>query len=571
MKRCPECRRDYHDDSLAYCLDDGSVLVDGPNSPEEPATAIQHETSPFNEAPTKVQVHATDQTAVLPSAIVFRGNRRRVVVVGFAAAFVAIFIATTWVIYRSYRSETGDTLNSIAVLPFTNASGDPNAEYLSDGISEALINSLTDLRQLRVVARATAFRYKGREMDPQAVGRELNVRAVLMGTVKQVDNKLDIQVDLVDVDTGAQIWGQDYISKPSDLLSVKHTIAGEIIDKLRVKLSGDDRQKIERRDTSNSEAYKHYLRGLYFQNQRTAEAIAKAIDEFQQALANDPNYALGYVGLADSYTFLEQITGLPASESLPKARAAADRALEIDSSSAEAHTSSAKVYEYLWRWSEAEEEYRRSISLNPNYPRAHQWFALFLRSTGRFDEAMSEIKRAQELDPLSPIIGANAAFAYLIRGEFEAAIEQDRKVIELEPSFWVPHVDTGWAYLKLRRFDEATAEFQKAIEMSGRASIPLGSLGYCYAVTGRKADAVSIAKELEERYTRQQSIGFNVATVYAGLGEKDQVFAWLEKDFAQHSSQLPYITWWPNFDDLRGDPRYANLVSRMGLPQAPKE
>jgi TolB-like protein/Flp pilus assembly protein TadD len=560
MKRCPQCRRDYFDDSLSYCLDDGTALLDGPAATESETVILPSEAETRNlGAETE---RRPGEARTLPPVSSTMMSRRSLLFGGLAILIVAGGISAYW-----FFVHDSGPIGSIAVMPFTNASGDPNAEYLSDGISEALINSLTDLRQLRVVARATAFRYKGREIDPQTVGHELNVRAILMGTIKQVGDKLDVQVDLVDASTGAQMWGQDYVNSPSDLLSVKQTIAAEIISKLKVKLSGDDQQKIERRETTNSEAYKHYLRGLYLQNQRTADGLRKSIDEFQEAISNDSNYALGYVGLADSYTFLEQITGVPSSESLPRARVAADRALEIDGSLAEAHTSSAKVYEYMWRWSEAEQEYRRAISLNPHYARAHQWFALFLRSTRRFDEAMSEIKLAQELDPLSSIIGANAAFAYLIRGEFENAIEQDLKIIELDPTFWVPHSDTGWAFIKLKRFDDAIAEFQKAVDVSGRASIPLGGLGYCYAITGRRAEALDIAKELEQRYNSHESIGFNVATVYAGLGDKDQAFAWLEKDFQQRSSQLPYITWWPNFDGLRDDPHYTDLVSRMGLAQ----
>ena len=560
MKRCPECRRDYFDDSLMFCLDDGAALLEGPTGTESQTRIL----------PGQLATHEADRkTEQLSNAA---GMQRlwpptsRVQRFSYLAALAALIVVGGLFVYRYAGSDTG-SVRSIAVMPFTNTSGDPGADYLSDGISEALINSLTDLKQLRVVARATAFRYKGREIDPRSVGRELNVRAVLMGTIKQVGDKLDVQVDLVDASTGAQIWGEDYVRQSSDLVQVKQTIAKGIVDKLKLKLSGDDQQKIEGRDTRNSEAYKHYLRGLYLQNQRTADALRRAIDEFQQANANDLEYALGYVGLADSYTFLEQITGVPASESLPKARAAADRALQLDSSSAEAHTSSAKVYEYEWQWAEAEREYRLAISLNPNYPRAHQWFALFLRSTHRFEEAMAEIKRAQDLDPLSSIIGANAAFTYLINGDYASMIEQDRKIVDLDPAFWVPHNDMGWAYIKLRRFDEAVAEFQKAIEVSGRASIPLANLGYCYAVTGKKADAISIVNELVARYDRHESIGFNIATVYDGLGEKDQAFAWLEKDFQQRSSQLAYVTWWPNFDDLRDDPRFVDLVTRMGLPK----
>ena len=480
-------------------------------------------------------------------------------------ALSVLVLAVAGVIYRFYSARSAGAIDSIAVLPLVNASNDPNAEYLSDGISEALINSLTELRQLRVIARATAFRYKGKDVVPQTVGRELNVRAVLMGRVRQFGDSLNVQVDLVDTTTGAQLWGQEYERKASDLVSVKQTIAREVIDKLRLRLSGEEEQKLVRRDTKNADAYQFYLRGRYLQSKRTADSLKKAIEEFQQAIDRDPNYALGYVGFADSYSLLEQSAGMPANDTLPKARKAADRALAIDGSLAEAHTSSAKIYEQMWHWSEAEEEYKRAISLNPNYAVAHQWFALFLRTQLRFDEAMNEIKRAQELDPLSPTISANAAFAYLLKNDLDSAIERDKKIVELDPDFWIAHNDMGWAYLKAHRYEEATNEFQKAVDSSGRASLTLGNLAHCFGLTGRRTEALTLTKELEDRYAKREAIGFFIATAYAGLGDKDQAFAWLEKDFQQRSGQLPFITWWPNFDSLRSDPRYAELVHRMGL------
>ncbi len=294
-------------------------------------------------------------------------------------------------------------IDSIAVLPFTNQNSDPNTEYLSDGISEALINSLTELQQLRVIARSTAFRYKGREVDPQAVGRDLNVRAVLMGRVRQAGDALNIQVDLVDATTGAQLWGKEYERKVSDVLSVKQTIAREVTEKLRLRLSGEDERRLVKRDTTNAEAYQFYLRGRYFWNKRTADGLKKSIEEFQQAIDRDPTYALGYVGLADCYLVLELYAGVPSIESLPKARAAADRALQLDGSLSEAHTSSAYIYQQMWRWAEAEQEYQRAISLNPNYATAHLWFGTYLRTKGQFDDALRETKRAQELDPLSSV------------------------------------------------------------------------------------------------------------------------------------------------------------------------
>jgi TolB-like protein/Tfp pilus assembly protein PilF len=486
---------------------------------------------------------------------------------GVAIALAAvILLSVAGIAYYFYFARSSNkAIDSIAVLPFANTSGDPNTEYLSDGISEALINSLTELQQLKVIARATAFRYKGKEVDPQAVGRELNVRAVLMGRVRQMGETLNIQVDLVDATTGAQLWGQEFERKVSDVLSVKQTIAREVTEKLRLRLSGEDQRRLVKRDTTNAEAYQFYLRGRYFWNKRTAEGLRKAMEQFQQAVDRDPNYALGYVGLADSYLLLEPYSGIPSSASLPKARAAADRALQIDDSLPEAHTSSAYVSQQMWHSAEAEEEYKRAISLNPNYPTAHHWFGWYFQTKRQFDDALREIKRAQELDPLSPVISAQLADVYLLTNDPSSAVERCKRVIELDPSFPGAHVCLGFAYLKQQYYEEATAEFQKGVDLSGRTANVLSNLGYCYAVTRRRAEALRILKELEEKYASREVTGQHIAAVYAGLGEKDQAFAWLERDFQQRSGQLPTITWRIQFEDLRTDPRYADLVRRMGL------
>ncbi|HEX3102625.1 MAG TPA: hypothetical protein VHQ01_12565, partial [Pyrinomonadaceae bacterium] len=453
MKRCPQCRRDYYDDTLVYCLDDGNVLLEGPASADERATAILNDIEPASEAATRAQIHTTDQTAVLPGGVEAEHHkgpgdspesRSKPMLAGIG--ILILLIIGGFLGYR-YFGPTKQ-IGSIAVLPFVNQSGIADVDYLSDGVTESLINSLTDLQSLRVVARTTAFRYKGREFDPQVIGRELNVRAVLTGTVKQFGDTLDIQVDLVDATTGAQLWGKDYQRKTGDVLSVKQAIASEVTENLKLKLSGDEQKKLDKPETVSAEAYECYLRGRFLWNKRTPDGINRSIEEYQKAIMLDTNYAMGYTGLADAYALLEQIGGVPSSENLPKARAAADRALQLDDSLAEAHASSAKIYEQMWRWPEAEAEYKRSISLNPNYPRAHQWYALFLRTQNRFDEAMVEIKRAQELDPLSAGISANAAFAYLLKNDLNSAIEQDKKVLELDPGFWIAHSDMAWAYVK---------------------------------------------------------------------------------------------------------------------------
>ena len=502
------------------------------------------------------------QTASVTESLASRikHHRRNLII-----ALAVLVVAAASLAYLFYSARPAGAIDSIAVLPLVNASNDPNTEYLSDGISEALINSLTELQQLRVIARSTAFRYKGREVDPQAVGRELNVRAVLMGRVRQVADTLNIQVDLVDATTGAQLWGKEYERRVSDVLSVKQAIGREVTEKLRLRLSGEEQQRLVKRDTTNADAYQFYLRGRYYWNKRTADGLRKAIEQFQQAIDHDPNYALGYVGLADSFVLLEEYAGVPASETLPKARAAADHALQIDDSLAEAHTSSAFIYQKLWRWAEAEAEYKRAISLNPNYPTAHHWFSIYFRTKGQIDDAMREIRRAQELDPLSPVFSVNVGEIYLLQNDINSAIEQSQRIIELDPGFPYAHDVLGAAYLKQQRYQEAKAEFLKAVELSGRASQVLSHLGYCYAVTGRRVEALAILKELEEKYARRESIGQYAADVYAGLGDKDQAFAWIEKDFQQHSGRLPEMTWRFGFEDLRSDPRYADLVRRMGL------
>jgi TolB-like protein/Flp pilus assembly protein TadD len=455
--------------------------------------------------------------------------------------------------------------NSIAVLPFENAIHDANTEYLSDGISEALINSLTELPQLKVIARSTAFQYRGKQADPQAVGRELKVRTVLTGAVRQVDDRLNVQVDLVDATTGSQLWGQEYERKLADVVAVKQALVREVTEKLRLKLTGEQEQRLTRRDTTNPEAYQFYLRGRYYWNKRTSDNVRRAIDQFQQAADKDPNYAVAYAGLADCYVILEDYVGTPASETYSKAKAFAERALQLDGSLAEAHASLGFVYYGQWEWEKAEQEFRRAIELNPKYSTAPHWYSICLLSLGRIDEALTEIKRAHELDPLSSPIGTSLAYAYFSKNDLDAAIAQCKAVIELDPNYPRAHEYLGLGYLKKGLQAESIAEFQKAVEFSGRERRPLRDLGYGYAIAGKRTEALSVLQELEQKYEGHEAIGQDLAAVYAGLGEKDQAFAWLEKDFQGRSGLLAWIRWTPAFESLRDDPRYADLLRRMNL------
>src|SRR5688572_3374901 len=388
---------------------------------------------------------------------------------------------------------------SIAVLPFENESGDLEMEFLSDGIAEALINSLAELPQLRVIARSTAFRYKNREVDPREVGRALKVQSLLMGKVKQVGDRLHMQVDLVNAATGAQLWGETYERNLAEVVNIKQAIAREITEKLRLKLSGQQQQQLTRRDPNNSEAYPFYLRGRFYWNKRTAENIQKAIAEFQQAIERDPGFALGYVGLADSYVVRSQYAGRPENETVPQGKLVVERALQIDDSLGEAHASLGTVYHRTWRWTEAEQEFQRATALNPNYPTARHWFSNYLMATGQRERALDEIKRAHELDPLAPIFRTSMAQIYLAKNDPAAAMEECRQVLELEPTFPSAHLFVGWSYFQQQNFEEAIKSFEKAVETSGRAAYYLSDLGYGYAATGQRAKAAAILEELKDK------------------------------------------------------------------------
>ena len=465
-----------------------------------------------------------------------------------------------------HARRTEVAIESIAVLPFDNQNHDPETEYLSDGLTESIINSLTQLPSLRVSPRSSVFQYKGKDIDPLKAARDLGVRAVLTGRMLQRGDNLMVSAELLDVRDNKQLWGEQYNRKVVDALAVQQEISREISERLRTKLSSEEQRQLTRRDTSNPEAYGFYLKGRYYWNKRTADNIRKAIEQFQQAADKDPNYALPYVGLADCYSILEVYLGTPASETLPKARAFAERALQLDNSLAEAHASLGYTYDGLWQWENAEEEFKRALELNPSYPTAHHWYSLLLLDKGQFDEALTEARRAQELDPLSLVIGQNVAQACLARADVNSSIEQARKVIDLDPRYSRGHSQLGLAYLKQGNYSEAIVELQKAVDLpSERDRFSSASLGYAYGVTGRRAEALAILKELEAKYERHEVLGQDLAAVYAGLGDKDQAFAWIEKDFQAHSGLLARTRWQLPFESLRSDARYADLRRRMGL------
>jgi tetratricopeptide (TPR) repeat protein len=347
---------------------------------------------------------------------------------------------------------------------------------------------------------------------------------------------------------------------------VQQEISREITDRLRLKLTGEEQKQLTRRDTTNPEAYSSYLKGRYYWNKRTAENVGKAVEQFKQAADKDPNYALAYVGLADCYVVLGDYTGTPTSETVPKARAFAERALQLDGSLAEAHASLAFSDAQLWQWQEAEEEFNRAITLNSNYPTVHHWYSVYLLQTGRPNEALREIVRAQQLDPVSAIITFNVANTHLSLGDLNSATEQARRLIELEPGFSRGPNILGLIHLKQGLFAEALTELERAVAMSARRDRQnLRDLGYSYGISGRRAEALSILREIRANYEKHQALGQDLAAVYAGLGEKDQAFDWLEKDFQARDARLPRIRYLVPFESLRNDSRYTDLLRRMGL------
>jgi len=493
-----------------------------------------------------------------------RTGSRTVVLLIFLVAALALALPFYW--HRNVTTATS-LHKSIAVLPFENASKDPNAEYLSEGISEALINSLTELQRLRVVARSTAFQYKGKDVDPRRVGRELQVASVLTGRVRQSQDVLSIQVDLVDAVTGAQLWGEEYVRKISDVIAVKQAIAREVTAKLKLKLTGEEQRRLAKDDGTNTEAYRFYLRGRYFWNKRTPDGMKQAIAEFQQAIDRDPNFALGYVGLADCYTGLTFYNFAAPHETMPRAKESAIKALALDNTLAEAHASLAHVLmNYDWNWSEAEKEFRRSIELKPDYPTAHQWYAIhYLTATGRLEEAVQEMKKALELEPASLVMNTFMGATLYYAGRYDEAIDQCRRTIEMDPNFAVAHWHLGLAYEQKQILDAATEEFKKAISLSGGSPLMRAALGRAYAESQKKHEANEMLNELNELEKRQYVSAYEVAKIYVALGNSEQAFQLLTKASAEHSFHLVNLNVCPQLNSVRSDPRFQDLVQRVGL------
>jgi serine/threonine protein kinase/Tfp pilus assembly protein PilF len=487
-----------------------------------------------------------------------------------AIALLVLVIGAVGLSFYLHARNTEVAIESIAVLPFVNQNNDPNTDYLSDGVTESIINSLTQLPNLKVIARSSVFRYKGKATDPLMVGKELGVRAIVTGRIMQRGDNLTISTELVDVRDNKQLWGEQYNRTVSDLLAVQRDIAGEVSSNLRLRLSGADANRLSKQYTENAEAYRLYLKGRFFLNKRTEEDVRKAIDYFQQVIAMDPNNALALTGLADAYSHLVFPLGSVAPrDAMPMAREAATHALAIDMAQGEAHASLAyEVFFYEWNWPESEREFKRAIELNPNSADAHHWYSHYLMAHHRIDESLAESKRALELSPIDLIVNIHLGWHYLYARQYDQALEQLNRVVEMDRNFAQTYTWLGLVYEQQKKYPEAIAAFQKAIVLfPGGSTQAKGQLGHAFAVSGKKNEALKMIAELADTARHTYVSPYQVAAIYAGLGDKDQAFAWLEKAYADRSEWLVNLSNDQRFDDLRSDLRFANLARRVGLPQ----
>lgn len=584
MKCCPQCHQKYTDETLKFCRVDGTLLRVNSSSPAESSdTLILPSASTIDTLPPQlpqteilqsegntspIEASRNEQAERLETAGKFRRHKRGVAL-ALSLLLLAIINLGYWLINNRSPADSSnrDLIESIAVLPFVNESGNPDAEYLSDGMTETLINSLSQLPNLNVKARSSVFRYKGREVEPQQVGNELNVEAVLSGRVVQRGQDLILYLSLVDARNGNQIWGEHYNRKQADLLQLQTEIARDVSGKLRTKLSGADERHLTKNYTENAEAYQLYLRGRFHWNRRTVKDMRKSIEYFQQAVALDPNYALAYTGLADAYSILPTYGGAPSREVLPKAREAALKALALDDQLAEAHISIGLVLNfYDYDFAGAEREFRRAIELNPNSAPAHHFYGQLLMNLGRFEEARAELERALEIEPLSLVFNRIYGLILFFNRRYEESERQLTKTLELDSSF-VPAYETLIPVYSLQ------GKYAESAEAAARAEEALGNhagaalIRDIYAKGGRQKLLQSLTDpSIRNQINEYKRSSYIVATYHAALGEKDQAFANLNKAYEDRDFFMILLKVDPRLDPLRDDPRFQDLFRKVGFP-----
>jgi TolB-like protein/Tfp pilus assembly protein PilF len=460
----------------------------------------------------------------------------------------------------------------LAVLPLENLSGDPSQEYFADGMTEELTTNLAKIKSLRVISRSSAMQYRKTQKPLAEIARALRVDAVVEGSVARSGDKVRITAQLIEARTDQHVWAEVYNRDLRDVVTLQGEVARDIAQKIRIAVTPEERAQLTGARRINPEAYEAYLKGRYYWNKRTEEAMRRAIPYFEQSMSKDPNYPLAHDGLADCWLSLGWYGYVSPKEAFPRGKAEAMRALELDDSLAEAHTSLAFAnMNYDWNWPAAEREFRKAIELNPNYANAHHWFGDYLSAVGQHEQAIAESRRALELDPLSPIINAWLGWRYYFARQFDRAIDQYRETLEIDPNFVPVHLVLGQAYEQKGMLKEAIAELEKASSLSKGAPLYASSLAHAYAVAGRRSETETMLHQADERAQHAYVPSFHVAIMYAGLGRKDETIAWLERGYQERSAWMVWLKVDPRFDFVRSDARFQNLLLRLGFPIAPAQ
>jgi TolB-like protein/DNA-binding winged helix-turn-helix (wHTH) protein/Flp pilus assembly protein TadD len=506
-----------------------------------------------------------DQVDLSEKTVVFRRRVWPRAWKSFGVALLLVLgILVVWILRPG--SHSTPVIRSLAVLPLENLSGDSSQDYFSDGMTDELITELGQISELRVISRTSVMTYKGAHKSLQQIARDLNVDSVVEGTVLRSGNQVRITAQLILAAADKHLWAQSYEGDLRDMLALQKQVASSIAREIRIKLTPHEQAVLKNAKRVNPDSYEAYLKGRYFWNKRTADGLKKAIDNFNQAIEKDPNYARAYAGLADSYALLGdwEYGVLAPKEAYPRAEAAANKALQLDSTLGEAHISLAFCLDgFDWKWESAGKEFRRGIELNSGYATGHHWYAWHLTAMGRTGEAFAEMKKAESLDPLSLIISADLAEELLIAHRYDEAIKESRKTMDLDPDFAVAHYELGQAFVQKHRYHEGIAELQRAIELSGGSTTCTSNLAYAYAVSGMRNEAAKILNDLKNRSNHGFSNAPEIALVYVGLGQKDQAMAWLENAYSERFN--PGVLLRPAFDPMRSDPRFQDLLRRIGL------
>ena len=574
MKRCRQCNRLESDDALSFCRVDGTPLV-GDSANVDPAAgtmmlgsgsvAGEAETSRLTDANTNVSnVRQTGPRTILPDrpeaerTQALRKPKSRWVIM---VSVFAILIAAAYAYYVTRKSNTA--ISSIAVMPFFNASGNADVEYLSDGMTETLISSLSQLQNLNVKPRSSVFRYKGKEIDPQRIAKDLNVQAILNGRVTQRGEGLSLFVELIDVALDKVVWSQQYNRKQTDLVTLQTDVARDVSSRLKSKLSGADEAKVTKTYTNNPDAYQLYLKGKYYQSKYNEDSYQKAIAYYKQAIEIDPNYALAYLGIAGAYNTASDWYLAP-NEAMPKAKAADLKALELDNTLAEAHYLLGIIaFWYEWDWATTEREMRQAFELDPLYP----MYGVYLSAMGRHEEAIRAEEMTQRSFPLDLQKNMDLDGVYLYAGRLDQSIEHARKTLELDQNYWGAYQDLGLAYERKKQFPEAIAALEKARSLDSNPSVS-GYLGFVYAAAGKKAEAQRVLNELKALSKQRHVPPYSIAIIYAGLNDKDEAFEWLNKAYDDRSFFIALLKVETTLDNLRPDPRFKELLKRANLPES---